>query len=230
MIDRAPPREQKDALIVPATAMCSPTAPKASITLAEAMALGKPVIGTGYSGNLDFMTPENSWLVDYELVRIGEDAEPYPADGVWAQPDTDQAARFMREVYENAGAARERALRGQADIRRTHSREAAGRSMARRLLRIQERWGLRAAGLARDTRGTVDARWRGGSAAGPSPFRQRLSAPRNFVRNLVLRVIKPYTAFQRNVDEELLHSIQALDNGLQALAAGQPSCACRFSG
>ncbi len=49
--------------------------------MAEAMLLGKPVIATGYSGNVDFMTPENSYLVDYELAPIGEGAEPYPADG-----------------------------------------------------------------------------------------------------------------------------------------------------
>jgi len=29
------------------------------LTLAEAMAIGKPVIGTGYSGNLDFMNVAN---------------------------------------------------------------------------------------------------------------------------------------------------------------------------
>ena len=49
MIDRALPREQKDALIGACDCYVLPTAPKASITLAEAMALGKPVIGTGYS-------------------------------------------------------------------------------------------------------------------------------------------------------------------------------------
>ena len=38
-------------------------------TMAEAMYLGKPVIATGYSGNLDFMTAENSYLVDYEPSR-----------------------------------------------------------------------------------------------------------------------------------------------------------------
>ena len=34
------------------------------ITLAEAMWLGKPAIATGFSGNLDFMTAESSYLVD----------------------------------------------------------------------------------------------------------------------------------------------------------------------
>ncbi len=44
--------------------------------MAEAMYLGKPVIATGYSGNLDFMTEENSLLVDYQLVPIGSGVPP----------------------------------------------------------------------------------------------------------------------------------------------------------
>ena len=39
------------------------------------MALGKPVIATGYSGNIDFMTPANSYLVDYDADR-GRAATP----------------------------------------------------------------------------------------------------------------------------------------------------------
>jgi hypothetical protein len=193
------------------------------ITLAEAMVLGKPVIGTRYSGNLDFMTPSNSYLVDYELVAIGDGADPYPRDAWWAEPDVGHAARLMREVFDDPARARARGRRGQADVQRTHSREAAGRSMTRRLLRIQERWGLRAAGLARDSRGAVDAlKLARRIARGPEPaFGRRLSAPRNAIRELVLRVIKPYSAHQRNVNEDLLHAIEALDNELQALAAGQ---------
>ena len=49
-------------------------------------------IATGYSGNLDFMTAENSFLVPTHTSRIGPDAEPYPADGDWAEPDLDHAA------------------------------------------------------------------------------------------------------------------------------------------
>ena len=47
--------------------------------LAEAMALGRPVIATGYSGNLDFMTDENGYLVPYGLVPIDAGVGPYPA-------------------------------------------------------------------------------------------------------------------------------------------------------
>ena len=41
------------------------------LPLAEAMALGTPVIATGYSGNTDFTTPFNSYLVDYTPTNVG---------------------------------------------------------------------------------------------------------------------------------------------------------------
>ena len=57
------------------------------LTMAEAMAIGKPVIGTGYSGNVDFMNAENSYLVDYEIGRVGPECEIYPPEGEWAEPE-----------------------------------------------------------------------------------------------------------------------------------------------
>jgi glycosyltransferase involved in cell wall biosynthesis len=95
------------------------------LTMAEAMYFGKPVIATAYSGNLDFMTQENSFLVPALPGRIGPDAAPYDAAGHWAEPDLDHAAALMRSVVEDDKAREERAHRGAADIRRTHSPEAA---------------------------------------------------------------------------------------------------------
>jgi glycosyltransferase involved in cell wall biosynthesis len=71
------------------------------LTLAEAMSLGKPVIATGYSGNMDFMKSDNSILVPFTLVPVGDDAFPYPKDSRWAQPDIEFAARAMRELSED---------------------------------------------------------------------------------------------------------------------------------
>jgi glycosyltransferase involved in cell wall biosynthesis len=109
------------------------------LTPAEAMALGKPVIATGYSGNLDYMTPSNAHLVDYELVPIGIGNAPYPTDGEWANPNVEHAARLMREVFDDQPAARALGRRAASDLMRTHSFEAAGRSMAIRLEAIRSR-------------------------------------------------------------------------------------------
>ena len=60
--------------------------------LAEAMALGKPVIATGWSGNMEFMTTHNSCLVDYRLVPVGDSEYVHAANCEWAEPDVGHAA------------------------------------------------------------------------------------------------------------------------------------------
>jgi glycosyltransferase involved in cell wall biosynthesis len=103
------------------------------LTMAEAMARGKPVIATGYSGNLQFMTEENSFLVPWVPVAIPPDAEPYPAGGTWADPDLPAAAAAMRLVIQRPDVAAARGARAAADIATLHSPAAAGREAARRL-------------------------------------------------------------------------------------------------
>lgn len=103
------------------------------LTMAEAMALGKPVIGTGYSGNVDFMSADNSYLVDYEIGRVGPDCEIYPADGEWAQPSVEHAAALMRRAWENPEEAHRIGVRGQKDVLQTLSLQTTGAAMRRRL-------------------------------------------------------------------------------------------------
>jgi glycosyltransferase involved in cell wall biosynthesis/2-polyprenyl-3-methyl-5-hydroxy-6-metoxy-1,4-benzoquinol methylase len=82
------------------------------LTIAKAMAVGKPAIATGFSGNLHFMTPDNSYLVD---------GTPSLAAGVaWVDPDVDHAAQLMREVYDRPFDAACKARRGQADVFERH--------------------------------------------------------------------------------------------------------------
>jgi glycosyltransferase involved in cell wall biosynthesis len=71
------------------------------LTMAEAMQCGKPVIATGYSGNVDFMTPETSFLVPYQLISLDQDHGPYKVGYHWAQPDLDYAADVMRHVADH---------------------------------------------------------------------------------------------------------------------------------
>ncbi len=103
------------------------------LTMAEAMAIGKPVIATGYSGNLDFMNAENSYLVEYELGRVGPDCEIYPPEGTWARPSVEHAAELMRRVVERPEEAAAIGARAREDIARELSAQATGAAMRRRL-------------------------------------------------------------------------------------------------
>ena len=79
----------------------------------DAGAQGRPVIMTGYGGQADFLLPGAAWLVDYKLVPV-EDREgrlSYSNEQQWAEPDLNQAARFMREAASDRGAAQERGRR-----------------------------------------------------------------------------------------------------------------------
>lgn len=75
------------------------------LTLAEAMAMGKPTIATGYSGNLEFMDEGNSALVPYRMASIPLGCMPYPFGGEWAEPDVDAAAGIMRDLARDPVAA-----------------------------------------------------------------------------------------------------------------------------
>jgi hypothetical protein len=63
----------------------------------ESMYLGKLVIGTAYSGNLEFMDADNSCLVDYRLIPIRKGEYLYDDERFrWAEPDLEQARTGWR--------------------------------------------------------------------------------------------------------------------------------------
>jgi len=106
------------------------------LTMAEAMLMGKPVIATGFSGNMDFMNDENSLLVSYERVKVGRPIPPYDADLEWAEPSVDHAAKLMRRLYEEPEWAREVGARGKLSAEKNLSLGAAGRRISDRLNEI----------------------------------------------------------------------------------------------
>jgi glycosyltransferase involved in cell wall biosynthesis/SAM-dependent methyltransferase len=188
------------------------------LTLAEAMYLGKPVIATGYSGNVDFMSAQNSYLVDYRMVPVGPDAAPYPPDGEWAEPSAEHAVALMREVFDDRAGARERGRRAAEDIRRTHSPEACGQQMVSRLERSRERAIAqgRQAFFRRDlTLGAVEAlaSVQARVQRGPTPRRPE-SGARTAAHRILLRAMKPFTAYQSAVNAELVTALRGVD-GLQ---------------
>jgi GT2 family glycosyltransferase/glycosyltransferase involved in cell wall biosynthesis len=109
------------------------------LPLAEAMSLAKPVIATGYSGNLDFMTLRNSFLVRHRLVEIERDHHHYKKGSVWADPDLDHAAELMRFVYENRELAGEVGRRARQEVLHAFDPRAVGARIKERLLRVAGR-------------------------------------------------------------------------------------------
>jgi Glycosyl transferases group 1 len=111
------PAEQRDAFIRGATAYVSlHRAEGYGLTLAEAMSVGTPTIATAWSGNMQFMTPENSFLVPSSLVEIAADTPIYAGLGQWAEPDLDVAAEFMQHVLDDPGEAKQRAEQARRDL------------------------------------------------------------------------------------------------------------------
>lgn len=104
--------------------------------MAECMYLGKPVIATGYSGNMDFMDGENSLLVDYRMTPLHEGNYVCWQGQQWADPDVAHAARLMRLVFDDRELAHRIGANAAASIRRTHSRAVCGSIMIERLRTI----------------------------------------------------------------------------------------------
>lgn len=72
--------------------------------LAEAMSMGMPTIGTRWSGNLEFMNDENSYLIDIE--GFAEEPRcnwltPYYHGQRFAIPSVSHLRQLMRYVYEH---------------------------------------------------------------------------------------------------------------------------------
>ena len=101
--------------------------------LAECMYLGKPVIGTHWSGNVDFMNHKNSCPVDYRLVPIEQDSGPYKRGQIWAEADVEQAAWYMRKLVQDPAWGKKIAVEGQHTIRTSFSPEVVGQLYRKRL-------------------------------------------------------------------------------------------------
>ncbi len=73
------------------------------LNLAEAMLLGKPVIATGWSGNMEFMDSDSSALVGYRLIPARDPRGTYDIpNAVWADPDLRDAVGHLRRLADDA--------------------------------------------------------------------------------------------------------------------------------
>ena len=187
------------------------------LPLAEAMALGTPVVCTGYSGNLDFTTPFNSYLVDWRPTRVGPDTEVYPPDGTWAEPDLDHAAEQMRRVWRAPEEAARRAERARGDIHERYDPGVVGQIARGRLERLADRADTGVAPVAvADRLERVREALRFDLRNGAGPTSGRASA---LARKLILRSMLPFTFHEREIDRALLDAIAELSAEVQQVSS-----------
>jgi len=84
--------------------------------LLEALACELPVIATRWSGQLDFLREENSYLIDIEgLVPASVEEESF-AGHLWAQPSIEHLRQLMRAASAHPEDAHTRARQGRQDM------------------------------------------------------------------------------------------------------------------
>jgi glycosyltransferase involved in cell wall biosynthesis len=201
------------------------------LTMAEAMALEKPVIATAYSGNLDFMTTDNSYLVDYTLGRVPFGCDPYPTGAAWAEPDYDMAADLMRRVVHGTSEAARLARRARHDVLSRHTLERTGAAIVARLeaVRVARR---QAAFMASRTPAS-SSKIAAGTAPEPSlDEAERLLTPeasvapgrsvprvRKAAQRLLFRLLRPYWWGQRTLNSILIERLRGTTATAERLSA-----------
>ena len=180
------------------------------LTMAEAMALGKPTVATNYSGNLEFMDATNSWLIDFAFVPVGEGCDPYPSDARWADADLDHAARVLREIVDDPAAAKERGARAAADIARLHAPSVTGAAVR---FRLEQMWRTK---LTSDER-ALSRPWTPVEAAEHLLSSPGMDEPAgSFARRVANRALRRFSDFQDRRHAATLEALRDLQGRLEA--------------
>lgn len=103
------------------------------LILAEMMLLGKPVVATGWSANMDFMDESNSVPVAYTLAPLQRPVGPYEAGIPWAEPDVGHAAAALRRLATDPHLAARLGRAASESIRRALAPQVVGGRVRERL-------------------------------------------------------------------------------------------------
>jgi glycosyltransferase involved in cell wall biosynthesis len=106
------------------------------LTVAEAMALGVPVIATDYGGTVDFVTEEVGFPLRYRLIEVDRDHGPYAKGAIWADPSREHLQELLRSVVANPRAAAARGQRARTRVLENYSAAKVGRCIGERLAAI----------------------------------------------------------------------------------------------
>jgi glycosyltransferase involved in cell wall biosynthesis len=103
------------------------------LAVAECMYLGKPVISTDWSATAEFVTPANACPVQCDIVPIAKTHGPYVKGQLWAEPNIEHAAEWMRRLFTDRALAATLGAAAQRTIETHFSPAVIGARYRRRL-------------------------------------------------------------------------------------------------
>jgi glycosyltransferase involved in cell wall biosynthesis len=101
--------------------------------MAESMAFGKPVIGTDFSGNTEFLSDRTGFPVSFAIRPVQPGEYIFSESQSWAEPDNAAATEAMRRVFRDPHERQRRATAGKAFVDAHYGRDTVGRIAAQRL-------------------------------------------------------------------------------------------------
>lgn len=185
------------------------------ITIAEAMAYGRPVVATDYSANTEFMDDSTSFPVSVVMVPIPDGAGPYEAGTLWAEPDIEAAAAALRRVYDDPTEAKRRGRAAAERMGHSRSPELAGTAIKQRLDEIHE--SHRGEDGMTDSKPLLDEFASRLSSTGATPWNTSRASGAALAQRALLRTLRPYLTRRSEVDEVLLQILTEMNARLDGL-------------
>jgi glycosyltransferase involved in cell wall biosynthesis len=105
--------------------------------MAEALAFGKPVIGTDFSGNREFLTTRTGFPVSYTIRQLLPGEYPGGDNQYWAEPDLEIAAEQMQRVFSDREESARRRFEGKKLIESRYAGEKVAELIKARLVEIR---------------------------------------------------------------------------------------------
>ena len=96
------------------------------LPMAEAMYLGTPTVVTNWSANAEFVTEDSACLVGGELIELTTQIGPYEKGNRWMDADVDQAAGYVRRLYDDKAFYNSIKENGKAQVKKILNSQVSG--------------------------------------------------------------------------------------------------------
>ena len=111
------------------------------LVIAEFMYLGKPVIVTDWSGNIDFTNEENSCCVSYDFIELKENFGPYEKGNRWAEANIEEAGEYMKKLVNDKEYYNQKSKLGKQFIKSNFSDECIAGMIRDRIFELENKKG-----------------------------------------------------------------------------------------